>query len=126
MSYLSKKKYEKQLADIRRDNASKARKRVLQEERKKYRPKIKLPSTSKMLLWTAVLLCMEILVFCQIAFFMTHDTSFLYVLAGIPATLVPTILGYYSKSKSENTAGGIVFETAVANMNTDGSGELVG
>lgn len=57
---------------------------------------------------------------------MTHDTSFLYVLAGIPATLVPTILGYYSKSKSENTAGGIVFETAVANMNTDGSGELVG
>lgn len=126
MAYLSKQEYEKQLNRIRMDNASAARKMRLKEERSKYSRKMKLPSTSKLLLWAAVLLCLEIVVFCEYMCQLTGDTSFLYALASIPATLVPTILGYYNKSKSENTVGGIVFETAIGNMNTDSSSEAVG
>lgn len=126
MSYLSKQEYEKKLAVIRRDNASIARKRSLKKERTKYRRKVKLPSTSKLLLWTAVLLCVEIIWFCEFAFAVTKDTSFLYVLAGVPATLVPTILSYYHKSKCENTAGGIVYETAMSQIETGGGEEAVG
>lgn len=126
MTYLSKQEYEKKIAEIRRDNASIARKRSLKKERTKYRRKLKLPSTSKLLLWTAVLLCVEIIWFCEFAFAITRDTSFIYALAGIPATLVPTILGYYHKSKCENTVGGIVFETAMKNTEAGGGEEAVG
>lgn len=126
MGYLSKQEYEKKLAAIRRDNASIARKRSLKKERTKYRCKLKIPSTSKLLLWTAILLCVEIIWFCEFAFAVTKDTSFLYVLAGVPTTLVPTILSYYHKSKCENTAGGIVYETAMSQIETGGGEEAVG
>ena len=126
MAYLSKEKYERQLAAIRIENASIARKRSLKRERLKSRRKIKLPSTSKLLLWTAVLLCVEIIWFCEFAFAVTKDTSFLYVLAGVPTTLVPTILSYYHKSKCENTSGGIVYETAMSKIETGGCEEAVG
>lgn len=126
MAYLSKQEYERRLTSIRADNVSTARKLALKKERSKYRRKTKLPSTSKLLLWTAVLLCVEIIGFCEFAFTVTKDTSFLYVLAGVPTTLVPTILSYYHKSKCENTAGGIVYETAMSKIETGGSEEAVG
>lgn len=126
MLYLSEQEYEKKLSRIRARNESAERKHLLKNERSKYSRKLRLPSTSKLLLWTAVLLCVEVLVFCEYMCLSTGDTSFLYSLASIPTTLVPTILGYYNKSKSENTVGGIVFETAIGNMNTDSSGEAVG
>lgn len=126
MAYLSKKKYEEKLARIRMNNLSTARKRKLRAERFRFYPKISLPSTSKLLLWTAVLLCVEIIWFCEYAFAVTKDTSFLYVLAGVPATLVPTIMSYYYKSKCENTAGGIVYETAMSQREVGGNDEAVG
>lgn len=130
MAYLSKQKYEKKLARIKMNNVSIARKRNLIKEQFKLFPKLKMPSTSKLLLWTAVLLCVEIIAFCEIAFVMTRDTSFLYALIGVPTTLVPTICSYYHKSKCENTEGGIVFETAMQKngmvYRTDGSDEAVG
>lgn len=124
MGYLSKKKFEEKYAKIQRRNASIARKQLLKKERRKYAPKIKKPSTSKALLWTAVFICVEIICFCEFAFVITRDTSFLYVLAGVPTTLVPTIVSYYNKAKCENTAGGIVYETAMAE--TGGNEEAVG
>ena len=130
MAYMSRKEYEKELTRIQLNNASIERKRKLRAERLKYLPKMRLPSTSKLLLWTAVLLCVEIIAFCEIAFVMTRDTSFLYALIGVPTTLVPTICSYYHKSKCENTEGGIVFETAMQKngmvYRTDGSEEAVG
>ena len=126
MAYLSKKEYEKKLTRIRADNVSISRKRKLRAERFKMFPKIKKPSTSKVLLWAVVLLCVEIIVFCEIAFVMTLDTSFLYALIGVPTTLVPTICSYYNKSKCENMAGGIVFETAMQKNEIDGFDEAVG
>lgn len=126
MAYLSKQDYEKKLALIRRDNASEARKLSLREEKSKYSRFPKLPSTSKMLLWAVVLLCVEVVVFCEYVFMQTKDTSFIYALAGVPTVLVPAILSYNNKSMHENTSGGIVYETAIQKMNTDSSGEAVG
>ena len=113
MPYISEKKFQKRMQEIQRDNLSKERKRKLREEKLKYFPKFKFPSTSKLILLAVILLCLEIVFFCQYVMIELGDTSAMYVLIGIPVTLVPTIWAYYSKSKAENTVGGIVFETAM-------------
>lgn len=123
MGYLSEKEYATRLKRVQMDNESKERKRKLREEKNKFRPKIKLPSTSKLVLLVVILLCLEIVFFCQYVMIEFGDTSALYTLIGIPVTLVPTIWGYYSKSKAENTAGGIVFEQAMMQLNQENSNE---
>lgn len=67
--------------------------------------------------WKQCVSC-DILVFCIAIWFMyeSHrlcDLSQAYALLGIVASLAPVIFGYYSKSKAENTEGGIVYETAM-------------
>ena len=69
---------------------------------------------------------LEIVFFCQYVMIEFGDTSALYTLIGIPVTLVPTIWGYYSKSKAENTAGGITYDMAMAEMNNVGNDEALG
>lgn len=117
MFYLSEEKFLLRMKEIERNNLSKKRKRKLREEKCKHKDNFKLPSTSKMILMGAVLLCLQIVAFCEYIMIKTGDTSALYVLIGIPATLVPVIWGYYSKAKAENTSGGIVFETTMAQVN---------
>lgn len=126
MGYLSEKEYATRLKRVQMDNESKERKRKLREEKNKFRPKIKLPSTSKLVLLVVILLCLEIVFFCQYVMIEFGDTSALYTLIGIPVTLVPTIWGYYSKSKAENTAGGITYDMAMAEMNNVGNDEALG
>lgn len=126
MGYLSEKEYATRLKRVQMDNESKERKRKLREEKNKFRPKIKLPSTSKLVLLVVILLCLEIVFFCQYVMIEFGDTSALYTLIGIPVTLVPTIWGYYSKSKAENTAGGITYDMAMAEMNYVGNDEALG
>jgi hypothetical protein len=41
------------------------------------------------------------------------DTSAMYVLISVPTTLVPTVLAYYWKSRSENSKDGITYEMAM-------------
>ena len=117
MGFISEKEYEARMKKIKDSNASKERKRKLKEEKRKNMPKLKLPSTSKLILIGAVLLCLEIVIFCEYAMIILGDTSAMYVLIGIPATLIPIIWGYYSKAKAENTVGGIVFEKTMMQMN---------
>ena len=112
MGYVSEKEFESRMKEIKNNNASKERKRKLKEEKRKYQYKFKLPSTSKLILLVVFLLCIEIIIFSEYAMITTGDSSAMYVLIGIPATLVPTIISYYQKSRAENTAGGIVFESA--------------
>ena len=123
MSYISAKEYESRMRRIKLDNASKERKRRLKEEKRKNMPKLKLPSTSKLILIGAVLLCLEIVIFCEYTMITIGDTSAMYVLIGIPATLIPIIWGYYSKSKAENTQGGIVYDMAMKQLNQTNSTE---
>lgn len=115
MSYISEKEFESRMRKIKRDNLSKERRRELRKERNKNRKKtkFKLPSTSKLVLLGAILLCLQIIIFCEYTMLKLGDLSAMYVLIGIPAALAPVILGYYHKSKCENTAGGIVYETAM-------------
>lgn len=117
MGFISEKEYEIRLQKIKYKNVSKERKRKLKEEKRKSVTKLKLPSTSKLILMGAVLLCLQIVIFCEYIMIALGDTSAMYVLIGIPATLIPIIWGYYSKAKAENTAGGIVYEQAMMELN---------
>lgn len=114
MRYISEKEYNAEMLRIKHENESKARLRKLKAERAKVRQKkSRSISNSKLVLWAMV-----ILVFCIAIWFMyeSHrlcDLSQAYALLGIVASLAPVIFGYYSKSKAENTEGGIVYETAM-------------
>lgn len=114
--HISEKEFEFRMREIQKDNLSKERARKLKEEKQKGKVKHKLPSTSKLILLGMILLCVQIVAFCEYAMMTLCDTSALYVLIGIPAALAPIIWGYYSKSKAENTAGGIVYDTAMAEI----------
>lgn len=116
MRYISEKEFNSRMTRIQKENLSKERARKLKEEKKKGRTKYKLPSTSKLILLGMILLCVQIVIFCEYAMMTLYDASSLYVLIGIPAALAPIIWGYYSKSKAENTVGGIVYDTAMAEM----------
>lgn len=122
---MTKSQFDSKLAKAKRRNESIEYRRRLREERMKYWPKFVLPSTSKIVLIVAALLCVEILFFCQYMIVMTGDTNALYAMVGTIATLASVILGYFVKSTRENTAQGIVYETAMAKINQTKQSELV-
>lgn len=114
---LTQKEFEKKLAEIQEKNKQKEYRKLLREERKKSRTKIKLPSTSKLILLVAFLLCLEIILFCEYMMVKTGDLSSLYAMIGVASALIPLCLGYYFKSKAENTAGGITYDMAMLEAN---------
>lgn len=116
---MTQKQFEKELKEVRARNKQKEYRRLLRDERRKFRPKIKLPSTSKLILLVAFLLCLEIIIFCEYMVVKTGDLSSLYAMIGVVSTLIPLCLGYYFKSKAENTAGGITYDMAMADANKD-------
>lgn len=116
MVYMTKSQYDSKLAKVQKRNESIERRRKLREERMKYWPKFILPSTSKIVLIVASLLCVEILVFCQWMIVKTGDTNSLYAMVGVIASLASIVLGYFVKSTKQNTVGGITYETAMANI----------
>lgn len=127
---LTQKEFEKKLAEIQEKNKQKEYRRLLREERKKSRTKIKFPSTSKLILLVAFLLCLEIIIFCEYMMVKTGDLSSLYAMIGVASALIPLCLGYYFKSKAENTAGGITYDMAMLeanqNLNYEESTDAVG
>lgn len=108
-----KNKYEKRLENLQKRNKYLEEKYKLQAEQNEYKTKAKAPSTSKLILWTVILICVEIVLFSEFAMIKTGDTSALYTLIGVPVTLVPSVLGYYHKAAKENCVGGVVYETTV-------------
>ena len=124
MRYISEKEYNAEMSRIKHENESKARMRKLKAERAKEQPrKSKKISNSKLVLWAMVAL-----VFCIAIWFMyeSHrlcDLSQAYALLGIVASLAPVIFGYYSKSKAENTSGGIIYETAMKEQSSTNDSE---
>lgn len=112
MKYISEAEYEKELSRIKRANASKARYDSLEAERNKYKKTKKL-QTSKVVLWAMIMLVFSIAVWFMYESHRLADLSQAYALLGVVASLAPVIFGYYSKSKAENTEGGIVYETAM-------------
>lgn len=70
-------------------------------------------STSKVILFVVFLICIEILIFCEVMMDKYGDMSAMYALISVPVTLVPIVLGYLIKSKAENTQHGITYEIAM-------------
>lgn len=76
-------------------------------------------TTSKLILLVVFLLCLEIILFTEIFMWTTQDGSSMYSLIGVPLALMPTVVAYYSKAKSENTKGGIIYDTAMMENGED-------
>ena len=68
-------------------------------------------------------MCLEIIIFCQYAMITTMDLSALYAMIGIVATFSSMVLGYFLKSKSENTVGGITYDMAMLEASQNASYE---
>ena len=113
---MSEREYTARLKQVKAENISRQRKQSLKAERDKYRKPVKLPSTSKLILLVVILINIQIIWFVEKAMMRWGDFSAAYALIGIPATLIPVIWGYYSKSKAENTKGGITYDSAMAQM----------
>ena len=114
MRYISEKEYNAEMLRIKHENESKARLRKLRAEKAKGRQKNSrnIP-TSKLVLWAMVILVFGIAIWFMYESHRLCDLSQAYALLGIVASLAPVIFGYYSKSRAENTEGGIVYETAM-------------
>ena len=114
MRYISENEYNAEMLRIKHENESKARLRKLRAEKAKGRQKKSrnIP-TSKLVLWAMVILVFGIAIWFMYESHRLCDLSQAYALLGIVASLAPVIFGYYSKSRAENTEGGIVYETAM-------------
>ena len=117
MIYMTKSQFDSKLAKTKRRNEAIEYRRRLREERMKYWPKFVLPSTSKIMLGISSILCLETLIFCQYMIIVTGDTNALYAMVGALFTFMGIVLGYYVKSTRQNSAGGITYETAMAQLN---------
>lgn len=116
MINMTKDQFHSKLLKLQRRNEVNEYKRKLREERTRYWPKLKLPSTSKIVLIVAALLCVEILFFCQWMIVRTGDTNALYAMVGVITALATVVIGYFVKSTKENTSGGLVYESAMAGI----------
>ena len=114
--------YEKRRLEIR--NKKIAQQQELEELRNKYKKK-KL-SMSKFVLLVVLLFCFEIAIFAEAYMWYYADSAALYSLVGIPIALMPVVIAYFSKSKAENTSGGIVHDVAIKLNETTYSDNSVG
>lgn len=113
MVYMTKSRYDYKLAKLKRKNEGIERRRKLREEKMKYWPRFIMPSTSKVVLIVAALLCVEILIFCQYMIMQTGDSNALYAMVGVVVSLASIVLGYFVKSTKENTEGGLVYQATI-------------
>lgn len=111
---LTQEKFREKFEREKERNLSRERKLKLKAERNKFRKK---PSTSKILLVAVIFICVEVIAFCEYAYLINPDPSELGSVIGAIVSAVSLILGYFWKSKAENTSGGIVFESAMAEIN---------
>ena len=105
VKYLTSREYELELKKIKAQNRQIEMKRNLKAAKVK-RFNLKKPNTSKLIVFVVFAICLQILWFSE------H----MYALIGIPAALIPTILGYYAKASKENQVGGITYDTAMCNL----------
>lgn len=114
---MTRQEYNEKLKQIKERNKQIEMKRNLKEAKVK-RFQLKKPNTSKLIVFVVFLICLQILWFSEHMVNLTGDTSYMYALIGVPAALIPTILGYYAKASKENQVGGITYDTAMSNLET--------
>lgn len=119
MKYITQSKFENELAKIRVRNKSYERKKLLKAEKNKYHNKIKLPSTTKLVMTYLFILLNTVLIYAMVAMWHFSDLSYLGVLiTDIVAQLI-TFFIYTVKSTKENTVGGITYDLAMKQSNID-------
>lgn len=119
MKYLTEKDFEKEMTQAKRKKRQYEMRKELREAKRRF-PKLKKPNTSKLIVFVVFIICLQILWFSEHMVMVTGDTSYMYVLIGIPAALIPTIMGYFQKSRLENTSSsGYVYETRMAQLKND-------
>ena len=101
---MTEQEYKQKEAKIKERNKNITMKRKL-HRMKKSRFKFKKIRTSKKVLWTIIVICLEILFFSEYMALKTEDTSFMYALVAIPASLIPTVLSYMKNSRVEHQMG---------------------
>lgn len=119
MDHMTEKQFDTELEKIQKKNKDIEYKKRLRKERRKHWPKFVFPSTSKIVLIVAAILCVEILIFCQWMIVKTGDTNSLYAMVGVITALATIVIGYFVKSTKENTVGGITYETAMSSLHTE-------
>lgn len=67
----------------------------------------------KRLMVAMVLICLQIIIYSEIAMIYLSDLSALYALIGIVAGLAVSIWAYCEKTAKENTKGGITYDLAM-------------
>lgn len=126
---MTKSQFDSELEKAKRRNETIEYKRQLREERMKYWPKFKKPPTSKLALWAGFLLMLEVIIFCQYMAIRLYDPSPLVASVGAIGGWMTMFFSYNKKSTVENSRDGIVFETAMAQLQqsqSDSSTEAVG
>ena len=114
---MTQREYQKKIQIERHKNQqAKMRQNIRNIRNKRKKPHKLNLSYSKFILLGMIIMCFQIVFFCEYAIITLADTSAMYALIGIPVALAPIIWGYYSKSKAENTSGGIVYDMAMRNM----------
>lgn len=101
---MTEQEYKQKEAKIKERNKNITMKRKL-HRMKKSRFIFKKIRTSKKVLWTIIVICLEILIFSEYMALKTEDTSFMYALIGVATTLIPTALGYFKMSDNEHKRG---------------------
>ena len=116
---MTEQEYKQKEAKIKERNKNITMKRKLHRMKKSRLPKLKKPSTSKIVLFIVFIICIQILLFSEYMAVTTGDTSYMYALIGVPCTLIPTIIAYYAKAGKENMAGGITYDMAMSQQTVD-------
>lgn len=116
---MTDQKYEAELEKIKERNKQIEMRQNLKAAKISRFHKFKKPSTSKLVLFIVFIISIQIIIFGEFMAVRTCDTSYMYALIGVPAALIPTILGYYHKSRCENTVGGITYDMALSQISQE-------
>lgn len=122
---MTSREYELELKKIKAKNRQIEMKRNLKAA-KVSRFNLKKPRTSKMVLWTVIAICIQILWFTEHMATVTGDTSFMYALIAIPASLIPTVLSYMKNSRVEHQMGQFEYPIETPSDDTNETDNPVG
>lgn len=113
MKSMSEKEYAIQMKRIKVENESKIRIQKLREEKNKYKFKVKLPPTSKLMAVYLFVILNIVLIYAMVTMWRFGDLTYLGVLITDVAAQVLTYTIYSVKALKENTAGGITYDMAL-------------
>lgn len=127
MRYMSEKEYTSRMKQVEQMNRSKERKRKLKEAKSKFKTRVKLPSTSKLMAAYLFVILNVVLCYAMVAMWSFQDLTYLGVLITDVAAQVLTYFIYTKKATAENTSAdgtGIKFQAMMNEFNAKQNGGI--